>query len=516
MVDRIPEGIAKVLVVAPIGRDAALACRILAWAGLSAETCADVETLCRRLPGDSLAGAALLTEEALDLPALQCLAEALGRQPPWSDLPLVIVTRRSGTALCRQRTLHFLESLRNVTFLERPVRIMTLVSTLRAALDARRRQREVGRLLGQLERAISQRDEFLAMLAHELRTPLAPIRNAAQVLKSAGKGEDVLWASEVVERQVHHLARLVEDLLQVSRVTRGKITLRKETLDLGVVAARAVEMVYPQFDDRRQQLTMSCPSSVQVDGDSTRLTQVVANLLENASKYTPEQGRIWLSVRREGREAILSVRDNGAGMPAEMLPCVFDPFTQGERPLDRSQGGLGIGLTLVRRLVELHGGSVAAFSAGLGLGSEFVVRLPALAEEGLPTKAPTTNGRGKGPPSRVLVVDDSRDAAESLAVLLRLYGHDVRTAHDGATALEVARGFHPQAALLDIGLPRMDGYELARRLRRESGSEILLVAVTGYGQEDARARGREAGFDAYLVKPADLGELQHLLAAKRG
>jgi CheY-like chemotaxis protein len=327
------------------------------------------------------------------------------------------------------------------------------------------------------------------------------------------------------------------------------------------VMARAVETTKPLIDSRQQVPTISCPhEAVWLDGDFARLNQVATNLLNNAVKYTPEGGRIWLSVRREGNDSIFSVRDNGVGIQSEMLPHIFDPFTQVERTLDRNQGGLGIGLTLVRHLVELHGGNVRAFSAGPDRGSEFVVRLPALpsaeraasegekrpncglaerisqeraASEGDPSGArrisqgrtmredregPARGGNGRtAAPFRILVVDDNVDAAESMAVLLRLHGHEVRTAYDGPGGLEAARAFRPQAVLLDIGLPRMDGYEVARRLRGEQGLEkILLVAVTGYGQEEARLRGRVAGFDSYLVKPADLVELQQLLVSSRG
>jgi signal transduction histidine kinase len=381
--------------------------------------------------------------------------------------------------------------------------------------------------LGEADR---RKDEFLAMLAHELRNPLAPIRNAVEVLKMIGPPDARLQrAREMIDRQVKHLARLVDDLLDVSRITTGKVQLRTGPVDLAVVIARAVETSRPLIDSRRHELAVRLPpEALVVEADPIRLAQVVSNLLNNAAKYAEEGGHIELTVGAGRGEAVVRVRDDGMGIAADLLPRVFDLFTQGDRSLARSEGGLGIGLTLVRSLVELHGGRVEGHSEGPGRGSEFVVRLPlkqlqmedcrSKIEKTIETASGASNRQpaiGYRQSKRVLVVDDNADAAESLAMLLRAEGHEVRTAYDGPAALEAAAVIRPEAVLLDIGLPRMDGYEVARRLRRDVGlKEALLVAVTGYGQEEDRRRVEQAGFDAYLVKPADLAALRELLAGR--
>ena len=366
-----------------------------------------------------------------------------------------------------------------------------------------------------LKEADRRKNEFLAMLGHELRNPLAPIRNATQILSLNGPPDaEVQWARGVIERQVHQMTRMVDDLLDVSRITQGKFKLEKEPVDLASVVARAAEMVRPLIDARGHRLTITLPPEpVWLDADPSRLAQVVANLLHNAAKYTDAGGQIRLASERRGEETVVTVRDTGIGIPADLLPRVFEPFTQEERLLDRAQGGLGIGLALVRSLVALHGGRVQAFSAGRGCGSEFVLYLPVSGQ------APTasggeraTVGRVKAASRRILVVDDNVDSAESLAVLLRVTGHEVRTAHAGRAALEAARACVPEIVLLDIGLPGMDGYEVARRLRQDLGlADVLLVAMTGYGQDEDRRRSHEAGFNAHLVKPVDLNELHALL-----
>jgi signal transduction histidine kinase/DNA-binding response OmpR family regulator len=372
------------------------------------------------------------------------------------------------------------------------------------------------RLYRDIQKSDRAKNEFLAMLAHELRNPLAPIRNACQILRVVAPDQpELTTARDMIDRQVQHLVRLVDDLLDISRITRGKIQLRPEPVEVAAVVARAVEVSRPLIEARKHQLTVREPSErLWVRADPLRLAQVLANLLNNAAKYTEEGGRIWLSAQRDGRHVAFRVRDTGIGIPAEMLPNIFDLFTQVDRSIDRSEGGLGIGLTLVKRLVEMHGGSVRAYSAGPGKGSEFLVRLPALAEPPSDAATEYDDKQSTGLASRrVLLVDDNVDAAESLATLLRLQGHDVRLAHDGVTALKTAESFQPEVVLLDIGLPGMDGYEVAERLRREVKlSDALLAALTGYGRDDDRRRSRAAGIDIHLVKPVDLAALQAMLA----
>jgi CheY-like chemotaxis protein/two-component sensor histidine kinase len=354
------------------------------------------------------------------------------------------------------------------------------------------------------------------MLAHELRNPLAPVRNALHVLRMKCVGDPLVERlGEMMTRQVGHLARLVDDLLDVSRITRGKVELRKEHVALESVVARAVEATRPLIDARHHELSISIPPEpICLDADPTRLVQILVNLLTNAAKYTAEGGRIWLTASREGSEAVVSVHDTGIGIPPHMLPKVFDLFTQDDRTLDRAEGGIGIGLTLVRSLVELHGGSVLATSAGPGRGSEFVVHLPALPYDPSRKDADKVADQSPwAPPRRVLIVDDNVDSAESLAMLLSLTGHSVRTAHDGPSAIQAARAHWPDVILLDIGLPRMDGYEVARRLRQEPEmAAVMLIAMTGYGQDEDRRKTREAGFDLHLVKPVDADELTHIFA----
>ena len=364
-----------------------------------------------------------------------------------------------------------------------------------------------------------RKDEFLAMLAHELRNPLAPIRNAVQIIRLTGsQNPAVEQVGAMVERQVQHMTRLVDDLLDVSRVSRGKIQLRKEVVDLAAVIARAVESVRPLVDARSHELALTLPARpVRLEGDVTRLVQVVANLLNNAAKYTDPGGRITLTAERQGQQVELRVQDTGVGIAREALPYVFDLFTQVDRSLDRSQGGLGIGLTLVKSLVEMHGGSVSAHSDGPGEGSEFVIRLPALPEEGDQERGheerAATHRVLSSARRRVLVVDDNVDAAVSLAMLLQLQRHEVNVAHDGQEAIEAARRHRPEIVFLDIGLPGMDGYEVARQLRQELDQDgLVLVATTGYGSEEDRCRALAAGFDAHLVKPAKPEVLETFLA----
>jgi signal transduction histidine kinase/integral membrane sensor domain MASE1/AmiR/NasT family two-component response regulator len=384
-------------------------------------------------------------------------------------------------------------------------------------VERRRLEQELRDRADQLAEAHRRKDEFLAMLAHELRNPLAPIRNALHILKMpAADAATVAQAKEMMGRQVQNLMRLVDDLLDVSRIMRGKIELRKERIDLAESIGRAVETASPVVQQGRHELTVSLPPEpIRVEADSVRLAQAIANLLHNAAKYTEPGGIIVLSAERDGGDAVVRVRDSGIGIGPEMLPRIFGLFVQADRALTRAQGGMGIGLTLVRTLVELHGGRVQAFSEGLGKGSEFVIRLPTLAVRAPEPSldGPTSRGSsGRPPRRRVLVVDDNVDAAESLAAVLRLAGQDVRVSHDGAAALDAAGADRPDVVFLDIGMPGMDGYEVARNMRRDPAlRDVVLIALTGWGQEEDRRRSREAGFDHHIVKPVEPDALQRLL-----
>jgi PAS domain S-box-containing protein len=366
----------------------------------------------------------------------------------------------------------------------------------------------------QLREANRRKDEFLAMLAHELRNPLSAISNAVKVARKSELTEQLQWSTEVIERQVKQLARLIDDLLDVSRISRGKIQLRKEVVDIGPILNSAVDTVRPLIEDRKHELNVSFRSgTLRVKADPVRLEQIVVNLLTNAAKYTEAGGRIWLTAEQIRNDVVIQVRDTGVGIPPEKLPEMFELFVQDNSSLARSEGGLGIGLTLVKSLVEMQQGTVSASSDGPGKGSEFTVRLPAVVGfRTEPVKATPANGNGRHA-SSILVVDDNADSARGLARLLKLLGHDVRTAHDGREAIMVAETYRPDVVLLDIGLPGMDGYEVARQIRKnEACKDSVIVGVSGYGQEDDRRRGREAGFNYHLVKPIDHDALLTLLS----
>jgi signal transduction histidine kinase len=366
-----------------------------------------------------------------------------------------------------------------------------------------------------LQEEARRKDEFLAMLSHELRNPLAPILNAAHAMRVFGATDaaKILWAQDIIERQALQLSKLVDDLLDVSRITRGKVELKLATVELAAAATQAIEGCRPLLDGRQQRLTVSFPNvPLAVHADPVRLVQVLSNMLNNAAKYTAKGGNVWLTVERENEEAVVSVRDDGKGIDAKLLPNVFDLFTQCDRSLARSEGGLGIGLTIVKSLVEMHRGRVEARSEGLGKGSEFIVRL--LRVDSLMAN-PTIDVVGQSvKPQRVLIVDDNADAADTLAMLLMGEGHDVRIAHDGLTALREAASFRPRVVFLDLGLPGMDGYEVARRIRGQPDlCSVLLVALTGYGQEEDRRRTEAAGFDVHIVKPASADALLALVVS---
>ena len=507
----------RVLVLAPTGRDAQLTCQLLSQAGLPC--CAspsESDLFCEMEEG---AGTVLVSEEALQPWTIQALVERLNRQEPWSDLPLIVFARAGGPD---DSVLLRLSPLSNITILERPVRMSTLVSAVQAALRARRRQYEVRDLLQRQADADRRKDEFLAMLGHELRNPLAAIRNALWVLGEVGSREEPdVRQREVIERQTRHLVRMVDDLLDVSRVTLGKIILKRQSVDLGEVAERCLH------DLGLAALAASHGLNVEEDtepalvsGDPVRLEQVVCNLLQNAIKYTPRRGTIRLCVQRTGEEAVIRVCDTGVGISADMLPRIFEPFTQVESSRTRSEGGLGLGLPLVRSLVELHGGEVEAFSEGPGQGTELVVRLPLRTGDAAqrPVRRPTRSAPAAGttPALRILIVEDNLDGRESLRDLLEIWGHTVELAEDGSQGVAKALKHNPDVALVDIGLPGFDGNEVARRIRASSlADHVELIAMTGYGQPEDRRRALQAGFDSYLVKPVDPAHLGRLLAAVR-
>ncbi len=376
---------------------------------------------------------------------------------------------------------------------------------------------ENARLYGELRDQDRRKDEFLALLAHELRNPLAPLRNGLQVMRlAAADAGAVAQARAMMERQLAHMVRLIDDLLDVSRINRNKMELRRSRVLLADVVSSAVETARPAVEEAGHELTVSLPHEpVHLDADLTRLAQVFGNLLTNSAKYTTRGGHIRLSAERRGEEVVVSVRDNGIGIPPESLRSIFDMFSQVDRSIERSTGGLGIGLALVKGLVEMHGGTVTAESAGLGKGSTFIVRLPLLTEraESMP-KAPTEEGaRSTGPRRRILVVDDNRDSAASMAMMLKLTGNEVQTAYDGIEAMEVAESFRPQAILMDVGMPRLNGYEATRRIREQPwGRSVFIIALTGWGQEGDKLQSKEAGCNGHLVKPVSLPDLERLLA----
>jgi CheY-like chemotaxis protein len=369
------------------------------------------------------------------------------------------------------------------------------------------------RLAADLSEADRRKDEFQATLSHELRNPLAPMRNTLEILKrSNGQREIVPKAIDTMERQLQQLVRLVDDLLDLSRITHNRIELRKGDIELASVIHQVVDASRPLAANVGLEIQVDVPPEpMHVHADLVRLTQIFDNLLNNAFKYTPHGGKIKVTARRDGSQAVVSVEDTGIGIPPDKLESIFEMFTQLDRSLDRSQAGLGLGLTLVKRLVEGHGGSIEARSAGTDKGSEFVVRLPLSPERSQTSHAAETDDEA-GHVHRILVVDDNRDAASALATLLQITGHETFTAHDGSAAIEAAKKHRPGLVLLDIGLPTLNGYEVCRRIREQPwGSAMLLIALTGWGQTEDRRKSQEAGFDGHLVKPVNYGDLVKML-----
>jgi signal transduction histidine kinase/CheY-like chemotaxis protein len=500
----------RLLILSPFGRDGELLRESMRRFGVACDLCADLAELRKEL--ELGAAAILLAEEALAKGA-EGLAEAIDRQPPWSDLPVLLLTRRGADSAAVALAIG---RLGNVTLLERPVRVGALGSAVRSALRGRERQYQTRAHLREREEADRRKDEFLATLAHELRNPLAPIRNSVGVLRMSAGAGPIDQLSSMMERQIGHMVQLVDDLLEVSRISRGKIDLRLGEVALASVLEAAIESSRPLIESQRHLLSVALPEEpLPLRADATRLTQVFTNLLNNAAKFTEPGGRIEVRAQRlDGDMVLVGVADTGLGISAESLPRVFDMFMQIPRLQGRAESGLGIGLTLARNLVEMHGGSIAAESEGVGKGSRFTVRLPLdrrrTARATAPARAASSALRGL---PRVLVVDDNRDAADSLGALLQMLGADARVAYDGLSALEAAASFRPDAVFLDIGMPDMGGTEVARQLRlRPEGRTARLIALTGWGQQHDRRLTREAGFDHHLVKPAELASLQAVLA----
>ncbi|HEY9199043.1 MAG TPA: hybrid sensor histidine kinase/response regulator [Gammaproteobacteria bacterium] len=500
------------LVLSPLRRDLVLTTDVLTRAGFQSEGFADAGALVDALAQGG-AGMLLVAAEALsERAAVSRLMHLLDNQPAWSDLPVSIITQSRIADPYELSALRELEHLHSVTFLDRPVRIAALVSIARAALQARGRQYQVHALLTAAEDDVRRRDEFLAMLSHELRNPLSAISNAVNVMHL--QPDRSARAVRMLERQVDHLTRMVDDLLDVARITSGKVELQKARINLNQILSDAVETVVPYIEEQRHHLdVVHSLEDLYIEGDSARLTQIVANLLHNASKYTEPGGYIRVCLEKDGDEAVLRVRDSGIGLDPTQHERMFDLFVQGKCALDRSQGGLGVGLTIVRRLVRMHGGDVTAASEGPGKGSEFRVRLPLMSDMGAVVAA-ADGGARMNESCRVLVVDDNPEVADGLALLLEALGHEVRTLYRGRDAPGYARDYRPQVVFLDLGMPDMDGFAVARALQTlPRRAEMTVVATTGYGDDETVVKSRSSGFDRHLLKPARLQALQEILGA---
>jgi len=508
---------ARVLVLAATRKDATITEEMLANAGVAVETCLTFEALVAEVyRGGSVV---LLAEEALTSARTQAFSAMLAQQPPWSDLPVLIAAKPGADS---SEVGEAIRSLGNVTLLERPLRLATLLSAVQSGIRARQRQYQIRSHLADhaktaelLRQADRRKDEFLATLGHELRNPLAPLVTAVQLLKSGTHDAAMIGRiTGVMDRQVANLARLVDDLLELSRITRGLIDVQRVPMDLTAAIQTALDTVSPALAAAALTLHVNVPDApVPVKGDMLRLTQVFVNLLGNAAKYSNAGGHVWLTVQTTYRTATVSVRDDGIGIPPDQLESVFDMFTQVDRSNRRSQGGLGVGLTLVHSLVAQHHGHVEARSQGPDKGSEFVVTLP-LAQQTLAREARTEALRPISD-RRVLIVDDNVDAADTLGQLLESIGATIEVAYNAEQALEAFATFKPHVVLLDIGMPGTDGYEVARRIRKTAPGDTtpLLVALTGWGQARDRQHSREAGFNHHMVKPPDVAALRDVIMA---
>jgi signal transduction histidine kinase/CheY-like chemotaxis protein len=501
----------KVIIVSPNEADNVLASGFLEGEGVEPVRCATLGEAARLVgPGY---GCVVLFEEALIEPDMQAFQDAVHAQPPWSDLPLLLIAAQDSSLSSLVESAF--PRAGNVTLLQRPLHPVSLVSAVAMALRARQRQYQVRDLLEERTRAINQRDEFLAMLAHELRNPLAPIRNAVYLMKTISV-PDPMFAKyrDMIDKQARHITRLVDDLLDVSRMELGKVQLRRQAFDLNQAAAAAAETCLPLTSARRHTVNLHLSAEpLQVIADPVRIEQVLGNLIVNAAKFTPDGGAIDIASASEGSSALVRVCDNGSGIRADILGSVFELFVQDDSSLERTHGGLGIGLTLVKRLVELHGGSVCALSEGAGKGSCFEIRIPLAVPEARGSGTDVEPER-QHQRKRVLVVEDAADLRESLGMLLEKWHHFVRYATDGREGVAVATQMRPDVAIIDIGLPGVDGYEVARRIRggpQPWARHVKLLALTGYGHANDREMALESGFDEHLLKPVEPDVLEQLL-----
>ena len=501
----------RALIVTPNRDDAQLSLEFLAEHGIAATACNSLQHLSRGLPED--VGCIVIVEDALvesDLPGFR---EVLEWQPAWSDVPLVLVSGEGA----RLETLveRAFPNASNFTLLERPFNPMTFVSAVRVGLRARARQLEVRDLLQSRDEALQQRNDFLAMLAHELRNPLAPMRNAVYLMKKPNAGQALTTQSiEILERQITHMSRMVDDLLDVARLERGRIDLKKQRLDLNVALAAAADACLALTRARGHRVKIGLDRNpLPVEADPVRLEQLLTNLIVNAAKFMSDGGEIGLQTGRHGEMAFVRVSDSGIGIRPDMIEAVFSPFVQDDRTLARSAGGLGIGLSIARRVAELHGGSLHAQSEGINKGSIFEARFP-LAKAAVAEPQPANAPAASHAPRRVLVIEDNDDIRDSLRMVLSDWGHEVMLAKTGDEGLAIALQKRPDVALIDIGLPGRSGYDVAREIRAGStgwSARVQLIAVTGYGQPSDRVRALEAGFNNHLLKPVDPDVLNRVL-----
>jgi signal transduction histidine kinase/CheY-like chemotaxis protein len=495
----------RILIYAPSGQDAVLACKMLTLADVDCLVTPTAAALGQELRRG--VGAVLTVEEALSNGGLKAIGEFVQSQPAWSDVPIVLLTNRGPDSLTVRQAITVLG---NVTLLERPVRTLTLITSLQSVLRARAKQYQV-------RETDRRKDEFLASLGHELRNPLAPIRTSMGVLTHMYPDQaPIRKVSEVVERQVTHLTRLVDDLLDVARINNGKIELQRADTSFEAIIGHVIELCTAAAAAKRITIEQHLPSEhIALFADYARVVQIVSNILSNAIKFTPCDGVITVRAEVIDGDLKIHIKDTGIGLDPKALETIFAMFEQSRPPSGQIASGLGIGLSLSRQFAEMHGGSVYALSEGLGKGSEFVVSLPVLEVQ---RAAVRTNGAEihiESSRPKVLVVDDNRDACESLQALFEMENCQVSTAYDGQEAVFAAQQAMPDLIVMDLGMPRMDGYEAARRIRGQPGSkEVLMIAVTGWGQSDARQRTMEAGFDHHLIKPVDFNEIKQLANAQ--